>query len=106
MLLNTTDAELQALINEEPRPILIDFWAPWCGPCKAVAPLLDELNEKVGDKLVIAKVNTDENRQLAAKFQLRSIPTMILIQNGQVLRANVGAMTGAALSKFVSDVAT
>jgi len=78
-------------------PVLVDFWAPWCGPCRAVAPVLDELSEELAGKLKIAKVNVDDEPELAAQFQIRSIPTMLVFKGGAVQQQMVGAMNKAAL---------
>jgi thioredoxin 1 len=73
-------------------PVLVDFWAPWCGPCKAIAPILDELSAELAGKLTIAKVNVDDNGELAAQFGVRAIPTMLLFKSGAVAEQFVGMM--------------
>ena len=83
-------------------PVLVDFWAPWCGPCKAIAPILDELSTELAGKLVIAKVNVDEHGDLAAQFGVRAIPTMLLFKSGAVSEQFVGMMDKASLKAKLS----
>jgi thioredoxin 1 len=82
--------------------VLVDFWAPWCGPCKMQGPILDKVADKVGDKAVIAKVNVDENAPLAAHFGVRSIPTLILFKDGQKVRDFIGVQQEAALVEVLT----
>jgi thioredoxin 1 len=73
-------------------PVIVDFWAPWCGPCRMVAPILDKIAKEMGDKVMVAKVNTDENVEWAGKYGVRGIPTMLFIYNGEVIHSQVGAL--------------
>lgn len=82
--------------------VLVDFWAPWCGPCKMQTPILDRVADKIGDKAVIAKVNVDENAPLAAQFGVRSIPTLILFKNGQKVRDFIGVQQEASLVELLT----
>lgn len=88
-------------VLESSTPVLVDFWADWCGPCKAIAPVLDELADELADKLKIAKVNVDEHSELANEFGVRSIPTLLVIKSGSVAEQIVGAMSKSALKDKV-----
>jgi thioredoxin 1 len=90
-LSEVTDDNFQAEVLESDKPVLVDFWAPWCGPCRVVAPVLEEIAAERPDDLRIVKLNTDENQQTAAAFQVLSIPTMILFKNGAVAHKVIGA---------------
>jgi thioredoxin 1 len=93
---DVTDANFDAEVLESESPVLVDFWAPWCGPCRVVAPVLDELNSE-RDDLRVVKLNVDENQQTAVRFEILSIPTIILFKNGQVAKKVIGAMPKARL---------
>lgn len=87
-----TDANFTAEVVESDKPVLVDFWAPWCGPCRMVAPVLEEIAKERGDDLQIVKLNIDENPETAAKFQVMSIPTLILFKDGDVAHKVIGAL--------------
>jgi thioredoxin 1 len=87
-----TDAEFEATVLENELPVVVDFWAPWCGPCRAVAPILDKLAEEYAGKVVIAKVNTDEDQEWAGKYGVQGIPTMIFVAGGKLIHRQVGAL--------------
>jgi thioredoxin 1 len=90
--IHVTDAAFEKTVLQSKIPVVVDFWAPWCTPCKMVAPILDEIASEMGDKLVVAKVNTDENGEWAMKYGVQGIPTMLFISNGKVVHKQVGAM--------------
>lgn len=87
------------------KPVLVDFWAPWCGPCKAIAPILDELAEELGDSVQITKVNVDENSALAGKYNVRAIPTLLLFKNGEIADQVVGMTNKSALKTKLEALA-
>jgi thioredoxin 1 len=103
---NLTTDSFKSTVQSSPTPVLVDFWAPWCGPCKAIAPILEELANELDGKLKIAKVNIDDHDAVAAEYGVRAIPTMILFKGGQVAETLVGMMPKAALkAKIASHLA-
>ena len=86
-----TDASFQADVLDSDTPVLVDFWAEWCGPCKQIGPSLEEISDELAGKVVIAKINIDENPDAPAKYGVRGIPTMILFKNGEIADTKVGA---------------
>ena len=96
-----SDATFEAEVLQSTEPVLVDYWAEWCGPCKMIAPILDEVAGTHGDKVTIAKLNVDENQATAAKFGIRGIPTLMLFRNGQVVATKVGAMSKTQLTQFL-----
>ncbi|VVE25089.1 thioredoxin [Pandoraea aquatica] len=96
-----SDASFEADVLNSDKPVLVDFWAEWCGPCKMIAPILDEVSKEYGDKLQIAKINVDDNQGVPAKFGIRGIPTLILFKNGAVAAQKVGALSKSQLTSFL-----
>ncbi|HBF31334.1 thioredoxin [Rhizobium sp.] len=95
----------EAEVLQSVEPVVVDFWAEWCGPCKMIAPSLDEISVELAGKVKIAKLNIDENPELAAKFGVRSIPTLAMFKGGEVADIKVGASPKTALSNWISSAA-
>lgn len=91
MAVEITDANFEELVMNSDKPVLLDFWAEWCGPCRLIGPIVEEIATEQGDKALVAKVNVDENPQAAMKFGIRNIPTVLYIKNGEVADKQVGA---------------
>ena len=98
-----SDASFEADVLKSDKPVLVDFWAEWCGPCKMIAPILDEVSKDYGDKVQIAKINVDENQGVPAKFGIRGIPTLMLFKGGELAATKVGALSKAQLTAFIDQ---
>ena len=98
-----SDASFEADVLKSSTPVLVDYWAEWCGPCKMIAPVLDEVAGDYQGKLQVAKMNVDDNREVPAKFGIRGIPTLMIFKNGQLAATKVGALSKAQLTAFIDQ---
>ena len=101
---HVTDAAFEKAVLQSKIPVLVDFWAPWCGPCKMVAPTLDKFAKEFQGKLLVAKVNTDENTEWASKYGVQGIPTMLFVANGKIVHRQVGALPEPILRDVVTQL--
>jgi thioredoxin 1 len=101
LIKHTSDASFDTDVLKSTKPVLVDYWAEWCGPCKMIAPILDEVSKDYDGRLQIAKMNVDENRDVPAKFGIRGIPTLMLFKDGQLAATKVGALSKAQLTAFL-----
>lgn len=101
MATNLTDSEFDAAVLKSSIPVLVDFWAPWCGPCRAVAPLVEELAAEYAGKVLVAKMNVDENPATPGKYGIRAIPSFILFKDGQVVEQLTGAGTKGGFQNLI-----
>lgn len=102
-IIHVTDASFADDVLASNIPVLVDFWAAWCGPCKMIAPILDDLAEQFAGKIKIAKVDVDANKEVPGKFNIRGIPTLLIFKNGQVESTKVGALSKAQLVEFINS---
>jgi thioredoxin 1 len=100
--IHVTDAAFEKIVLKSNVPVVVDFWAPWCGPCRMVAPILDKIAKEQEGKLVVAKVNTDENSEWAIHFGVQGIPTMLFVANGKIVHQQVGALPEPVLRQVVN----
>jgi thioredoxin 1 len=101
--ITVNDQDFEAKVLKSPKPVVVDFWAQWCPPCRLVAPVLEELSQEYGDRLVFAKLNVDENPATSAKYSILSIPTLILFKEGKPLRQWVGFRPKAELQRLLEE---
>ncbi len=102
-LVHVTDDSFESDVIQQPTPVLVDFWAEWCGPCKMIAPILDEIAEEYGDRLRVAKLNIDENPNTPPRYGIRGIPTLMLFKDGNVEATKVGAVSKSQLTAFIDS---
>lgn len=103
LIQNTTDSTFDAQVLKASTPVLVDFWAQWCGPCKMIAPILDEIAKEYAGRLSIFKVDVDENNKIPAQYGIRGIPSLLLFKDGNLIGTKVGAMTKSQLSSFIDE---
>ena len=102
-IVEVNDSNFDTEVLQSELPVLVDYWAEWCGPCKMIAPILDEIAEEYGDKVKIAKLNIDDNQNTPPKYGIRGIPTLMLFKNGSVEGTKVGALSKSQLSAFIDS---
>jgi len=98
-----SDATFDAEVLQSPLPVLVDYWAEWCGPCRMIAPILEEIAKEYAGRLTVAKLNVDENQQTPQKFGIRGIPTLMLFKNGNTEATKVGALSKSQLTAFIDS---
>lgn len=103
LIKHVTDASFESDVLQSDKPVLVDYWAEWCGPCKMIAPILDDVSKEYAGKLKVAKLNIDDNQETPAKFGIRGIPTLMLFKNGNVEATKVGALSKSQLTAFIDS---
>lgn len=103
-VVNTTDASFEADVLKSDTPVLVDFWAEWCGPCKMLSPVLDEVANELGNSVKVVKVNIDESPETPSQFGVRGIPTLMMFKGGELVSTKVGVMPKSALEEWVKSV--
>lgn len=103
-VVEVSDSSFDQEVLQSDVPVLVDFWAPWCGPCKTIAPVVEELAREYGDKIKVVKVNVDDNKEAAMRYNVRGIPNLILFKNGEAMNQIVGAVAKQELAKAIDQV--
>ena len=103
LIKHISDASFEADVLQSTQPVLVDYWAEWCGPCKMIAPILDEMATAYSGKLQITKMNVDENREIPGQFGIRGIPTLMLFKDGKLAATKVGALSKSQMAAFIDD---
>ena len=101
--INVTDASFEEEVLKSDKPVVLDFWAPWCGPCKQIGPSLEEISDEMADKITVAKINIDENPNTPTQFGVRGIPTMLVFKNGEAAATKVGAVSKTEIVEWIED---
>ncbi len=101
--IHVTDAAFEKTVLQSTLPVIVDFWAPWCGPCRAVAPILDKIAKEFAGKLLVAKINTDENKEWAQKYNVQGIPTLLLVAGGKIVHTQTGALPEHLMKEMVTQ---
>ena len=103
-MIQVSESNFDEVVGQATGPVLVDYWAEWCGPCKMIDPILHELADEYGERLTIAKINIDDNAQLASRFKIRGIPTLMVFKDGEPQATKVGTVTKSALKAFVDPL--
>ena len=103
-IIHVTDGSFEQQVLSSSRPVMVDYWAEWCGPCRMIAPILEEIAGEYADKITVAKINIDENQSIAARYAVRGIPTLMIFKDGAVAGTKVGALSKSQLSAFIDSV--
>ena len=103
-IIHVTDSSFEEDVLKSETPVMVDYWAEWCGPCKMIAPILDEIADEYTDSLTVAKINIDENQQTPQKYAVRGIPTLMIFKDGEVIGTKVGTVSKLQLSAFIDSI--